>query len=162
MLAAIACPAGSSEPLHHLTITTDPLQSYTRWRKLVKTWQNKAHSSCCHLQSPANLLSRCPSCVWTDLRVASTCSAQTGTGAHTPTHTDTHKSLPPRMDERQQAGQIRHRFGSVEGYTWSCQQLNLGSAPLQFFPPQQFKMGKRYAISCGQFVTVNSQCLDTI
>lgn len=129
---------------------------------LNKTGQNLAKQSSFILLSPANLLSRCPSCVWTDLRVASTCPAQTATGARTPTHADTRKSPPPRMDERQQAGQTRHGFGSVEGYTWGCQQLNLGSAPLQFFPPQQFKMWKRYAISCGQFVTVDSQNLDTI
>lgn len=122
-----------------------------------KTWQNKAHSSCCHLQSPAVLLSRYPSCVWTNLRQHLSC-----TDRDSYTHTGRHISLPHRMNERQQARQTWHRLGSVEGYARSCQKLNLGSAPSQFFPPQQFKMEKRRVISCGHFVALYSQCLGMI
>lgn len=92
MLVAVTRPAESSQPLHHLTVTTDPVQSCTLWIKLAKTWQNKAHSSCCHLQSPAVSLSRCPSCIWADREVANTCPAQTETGVYTHTHKLTHTS----------------------------------------------------------------------
>lgn len=162
MLAAVAHLAKSGQPLHHLTIATDPVQSCTLGIKLAKrTGKTKLiHLSViCSLQSSLCLGVPAASGLTSGLP---TPVLRTQGQAHTHTDQHTNTSLPPRMDERQQAGQTRHRLGSVEGYTWSCQKLNLGSAPAQFFPPQQFKIEEWYAISCGQFVTVDSQCLDTI
>lgn len=89
--------------------------------KLAKTLAKQARSSCYHLQSVVISLSRCPSYIWTGLlcrRQLSCTAIDRQTLAHT--------CLPPRMAERQQAGQTRHCLGSAERYAWSCQELNLG------------------------------------
>lgn len=144
MLAAVAHLAKSGQPLHHLTIATDPVQSCTLGIKLAKrTGKTKL------------------------IHLSVICSLQSSLCLGVPAASGLTSGLPtPVLRTQGQAHthtqQTRHRLGSVEGYTWSCQKLNLGSAPAQFFPPQQFKIEEWYAISCGQFVTVDSQCLDTI
>lgn len=129
------------QPWPNVTFSTDPTRSCTLRLKLSKPGKaNLIHIAVI----PCLQLTQLWLCSPLACKHLSCTCTRTGV-KHTQTHTPS--CYHPGWT-RQQTEQTQLCCGSLEWFAWSCQKLNLRSALLQFFPPQQFKMESRYHQPC--------------